>query len=74
MPPTIPKDLREISGAPLPHPLHAEEFDAALLDLAKVITKTARDNHMVLVYAPVIGHLVRARRIIQGFQGGNDEA
>jgi hypothetical protein len=57
--------LSDISPAGLKHPYHAEEFDQAIMDLARAISMTAMDNKMIADYAPVLGHLVKARRIVQ---------
>lgn len=49
----------------LPFPYHAEEFDQAIMDLARAISATAMELGCSTEYAPVLGHLVKARRIIK---------
>jgi hypothetical protein len=45
--------------------MEALEIDAAITDLAKVVGSTAVEAGASAQYAPVLGHLVKARRALR---------
>jgi hypothetical protein len=49
----------------------AEEFEQAIIDLARVIGHTAIETEMRQEYVPVIRHLAYARRALREIYGKN---
>jgi hypothetical protein len=51
----------------------AEMIDQAITDLALIIGTTAIESEASLLYAPVLSHLVKARRALRAAFGMEDQ-
>jgi hypothetical protein len=61
------RDYESRQGGDLVSPV--EDLDEAITDLARVVWYTARDWEMSAELAPVIAHLIRARRSLREVYG-----
>lgn len=64
---TVMRDYEKRAGAG--RQSHAEDFEQAIIDLARVIGNTAIDAEMRKEYVPVILHLAHARRALRELYG-----